>query len=203
MQALWCSLKACLRLNHYNPKHPLLLPQDQSNGEIQSMLHSIKTDLLLHQSLSGVLHDSKHKGYWWMRWSFPNRPVSHCHVHVYLCIWGKGGGKRKEGGEKAESAFCIRYWFLISGLRYKHLSMLYIVPAQLRILSPAPSALWKWIMCRWESRLKCGQQRTFSKCLCYLKAVPERGEISRRREFERERGRKKRRTAPFPACIAY
>lgn len=40
-----------------------------------------------------------------------------------------------------ESAVCIRYWFLIRGLRYKHLSMLYMVPAQLRILFAAPSAL--------------------------------------------------------------
>lgn len=147
------------------------------------MLHSIKTDLLLHQCLSGVLHDSEHKGYWWMRWRSPKRPVFHCHVHVYLCVWG-GMGMR-EGEEKAESAFCIRYWFLIRRPRYKHLSMLYTVPAQLRILFAAPSALWKWIMCRWESRLKCGQQRTFSKCLCSLKAIPERGEISRRREGEK------------------
>lgn len=102
-------------------------------------------------------------------------------VSVYLG-WA---GKNKEGGaEKAESAFCIRYWFFIRGLRYKHLSMLYTVPAQLRILFAAPSALWKWIMCRWESRLKCGQQRTFSKCLSSLKAIPERGEVGWRSEGE-------------------
>lgn len=145
------------------------------------MLHSIKTDLLLHQWLSGVLHDSEHKGYWWMRWRSPKRPVFHCHAHVYLCIWGRAGGGLRE---KAESAFCIRYWFLIRGPRYKHLSMLYTVLAQLRILFAAPSALWKWIMCRWESRLKCGQQRTFSKCLCSLKAIPER------RDRLKERGEK-------------
>lgn len=118
-----------------------------------------------------------------MRWRSPKRPVFHCHVNVYLCIWGGVG--RRAWGEKAESAFCIRYWFLIRGLRYKHLSMLYMVPAQLRILFAAPSALWKWIMCRWESRLKCSQQRTFSKCLCSLKAIPERGEIGWRREGEK------------------
>lgn len=94
---------------------------------------------------------------------------------MFICVFGVGLGRRGKG--KAESAFCIRYWFLIRRPRYKHLSMLYTVPVQLRILFAAPSALWKWIMCRWESRLKCGQQRTFSKCLCYLKAVPERGKI--------------------------
>lgn len=49
--------------------------------------------------------------------------------------------RRRACGEKAESAFCIRYWFLIRGLRDKHLSMLYTVPAQLRILFATPPAL--------------------------------------------------------------
>lgn len=101
-------------------------------------------------------------------------------VSVYLGV-GWGGGRV----EKRQNAFCIRYWFLIRGLRYKHLSMLHTVPAQLRILFATPSALWKWIMCRWESRLKCGQQRTFSKCLCSLKAIPERGEIGWWRDGEK------------------
>ncbi len=123
------------------------------------MLHYIKPDLSPHQWLSGALHDFKRKGHWWMRWCSQKRPVFHCHAHVCLRIWGRAG--RVTAREKAESTFCIRYWFLIRGLRYKHLSMLYTVPAQLRILFAVPSALWKWIMCRWESRLKCGQQRTF------------------------------------------
>lgn len=60
-------------------------------------------------------------------------------LHVYLCIWGRV--RRRACGEKAESAFCIRYWFLIRRLRYKHLSMLYTLPAQLRILFATPPAL--------------------------------------------------------------
>lgn len=105
------------------------------------------------------------------------RPVFHCHVHVYWC-WRWGWGRD-------QSAFWIRYWFLIRGPRYKHLSMFCTVLVQLRILFAAPSALWKWIMCRWESWLKCGQQQTFSKCLCSLKAIPERRDISRRRKREK------------------
>lgn len=61
-------------------------------------------------------------------------------MYVCICVFGGKLGRRT-GGEKAESAFCIRYWFLIRGLRYQHLSMLYMEQAQLRILFAAPFAL--------------------------------------------------------------
>ena len=179
------SLEILNEFDYYELKHPLPLPQNWPYGEIQAMLHSLKTDLLLYQCLSRVSHDSECKGYWWMRWLSPKGPVFHCHVHVFFL----------GGGQRAESAFCIRYWFLIRGPRYKHLSMLYTVPAQLRILFAALSALWKWIMCRWESRLKCGQQRTFpSGC------APSKPFQKKARSAEGERERK---CVPFPACIAY
>lgn len=69
--------------------------------------------------------------------------ISTCVCNVSMYVFGVGWGPGLAGGGGA--LLCVRYWFLISGLRSKHLSMLYMVPVQLRILftPPATPALLK------------------------------------------------------------
>lgn len=50
-----------------------------------------------------------------------------------LCADGAEGLRKK-------TAFSVWYWFLISGPRNKHLSVLYIVPVKLEILFDTPFA---------------------------------------------------------------
>lgn len=85
---------------------------------------------------------------------------------MYLYVSGVGWGPGP-GGWGRGAVLCVRYWFLIRGLRSKHLSLLYTVPVQLGILFAPPLALLKVNYVQMIST-EVWPVRTFSKCRSFL-----------------------------------